>query len=123
MIKHSPVDVMHFIMNLVKDVLGYQYDTQVRNKLIYIEKLQRFPWTTAQKERRRIPTKPMVSAKWKADECQIFSYPCAENVLDELLGEEHYDITSLLARLIEMLYGPMGRGPTCWDDAACNVRE
>ena len=112
--KSSPVDVMHFMGNLVKYVVGQQYDIDCLDQRLYELKLKLFPWLHYHKSRHRRPRKAVKYTSWKTNECQLFAFPCGENVVDGLLTEDNYHIFYQLARVVEVLYHHETRGCGGW---------
>ena len=103
--KSSPADVMHFMSNVVRFVVGRQYDVECNNEHDYDLKLREFPWLKHHRDRRRVPRRAVKYTSWKTDECQIFAYPAGENVVDGgVLPEDSFSVFGQLARMVEVLY-------------------
>ena len=100
--KSSPADVMHFMSNVVRFVVGRQYDVECNNEHDYDLKLREFPWLKHHRDRRRVPRRAVKYTSWKTDECQIFAYPAGENVVDGgVLPEDSFSVFGQLARMVE----------------------
>ena len=116
--------MMHFMGNVVRFIVGKHFDFHCNDERLYTQKLVQFPWTTYHRDRSRIPKKPVKFAAWKTDECQVFAFPCGENVVDgNVLNPGHYEVFSQVSRLVEVLYHTETRSSGGWVPEHCHLLE
>ena len=100
-------DIFHLLpLNIVKNGLQYLLSNDVIDSVSLDSALMTFPWTRELKAG-RLPQPVRQDHKglrsWKAESYQKFAFPFAECALeDKIEDDNHFEILSMISRLVEM---------------------